>query len=86
MLLLLPISISASEFTIEIEKKAAALSGCTKKQPCKITLEKTGNTYTAKVSRSAIITEYGVLKYLTGSTTYYIFDANGYLIKTKRTP
>ena len=85
ILLLLPTSINASELMSEIEKKSAALSSCTKEQPCEITIEKNGVFYVAKVKRSAIITEYGVLKYTTGSTTYYTFDDEGVFIKSKHT-
>ena len=81
----MPASIYASELMLEIEEKAAALSSCTKEQPCEITIEKKSVFYVAKVKRSAIITEYGVLKYTTGSTTYYTFDDEGVFIKSKHT-
>ena len=70
---------------LEIERKSAALSICTKELPCEITIEKNGVFYVAKVKRSAMITEYGVLKYKTGSTTYHTFDDKGVFIESKHT-
>jgi len=85
LFLLSPISLSASELMLEIEKKAAALSSCTIEQPCTITIEINDGLYVAKVKRSTKITEYGVLKYRTGSTTYHIFNDKGAYIKSKHT-
>ena len=83
--LLLSSSVNASELPLEIEKKAAALSSCTIKKPCEITIEKSSEQYVAKVKRSTIITDYGVLKYRTGSIDYHIFDNKGTHIESKAT-
>ena len=77
LVLILPIQVYASDILEEIEKKAAKLSSCSAKQPCEITIEKRQSLYAVKVKQSAIITEYGVLKYKTGSTTYYEFNLKG---------
>jgi len=70
---------------LEIERKAAALSSCSRELPCEITIEKNGAFYVAKVKRSAMITEHGALKFKTGSVTYHIFDDKGAFIESKHT-
>jgi len=85
ILLLLPTSLNAAEFMLEIEKKAAELSSCSIEQPCEVTVVKEDGLYVVKVKRSAIITEHGVLKYKTGSITYHTFDNKGIYIKSKHT-
>ena len=78
-------AIEASDFTMEIEKRAASLSGCTIERPCVISIEKTKDQYVAIVRSSSLITEYGVLKFRTGSVTYYTFDMDGQLLGSRRT-
>ena len=77
LILILPIQAFASDILVGIEIEAAKLSSCSAKQPCEITIEKKQSLYVVKVKQSAVITEYGVLKYKTGSTTYHEFDLNG---------
>ncbi len=85
LLLLIPQALEASDMTMEIEKKAAKLKACSVDKPCIVSISETEDHYVAKVSSSALITEYGVLKFTTGSITFYIFDKNGQLLETKRT-
>ena len=85
ILLFLPVSLNASERLLDIEKKAAELSSCSIKQPCVITVDNTKDFYIVKVKRSTTITEYGVLKYKSGSTTYHKFDKNGVYFESKHT-
>ena len=78
-------TIYAAEKFIEIEIKAARLSNCSQERPCSIVVKKNNDNYYVKVSSSSLITDYGVLKYLTGSVTYYTFDLDGNPLGTKRT-
>jgi len=85
LIALFPIQIYASDVLQDIEIRAAELGSCSVKQPCEITIEKKQSSYIAKVKKSAMTTEYGVLKYKTGSTTYYVFDADGRYLGVKHT-
>jgi hypothetical protein len=85
IILLLPISLNANEVTLEIEKKAAALSACSSENPCEVSVIRDGDFYVAKVKRSTIITNYGVIKYKTGSITYHVFDNKGKYINSNNT-
>ena len=86
LILLIPHVIHASDITTEIEKKAATLSTCSADKPCMVSVRETEDGHGAKVTKSVHITEYGVLKFLPGSVTNYIFDKNGQLLRTHRTP
>ena len=86
LILLIPHIIHASDITTEIEKNAAALSSCSADQPCMVSVRDTEDGHSAKVTKCVLITEYGVLKFLPGGVTYYIFDINGKLLRTHRTP
>jgi hypothetical protein len=87
LLIMLSSTLEASDYQIriEIEKKAAELSNCSKERPCLVSVSGKNGEYHAKVRASASVTSYGVLKFLTGSVTFYIFDKNGKLRETKRT-
>lgn len=89
ILFLLPATLNASELLAKIEKVSAVKSSCTVENPCEITIEGSGKFYKfyiARVKRSVKITEYGVLKYTTGSVSYHTFDANGAYIGTRHSP
>jgi hypothetical protein len=85
LILILPIQVYASDILEDIEKKAAKLSSCSVKQPCEITIEKKELLFVVKVKKSAVITEYGVLKYKSGSTTYHEFDLKGNYLGARHT-
>lgn len=86
LIILIPHILLASELAIEIEKKAAALSTCSSDKPCLVSVTEIEDGYKAKVTSSVLITEYGVLKFLPGSVTHYIFEKNGQLLRTHKTP
>ena len=73
------------QFRVDIEKQAAELSGCSRVKPCLVSVEEKNGEYQVKVSASASVTGYGVLQFLTGCVTYFIFDRDGKLIRTHRT-
>jgi len=83
--LLVPYYLSASELELEIEKKASELSGCNKNTPCEVMIERNDRGYIVKVKRSVLITEFGVLKYTTGSIHYHIFDEKGTYVESRST-
>lgn len=83
---LIPHMLLASDITMKIEKEAASLSACRVDKPCMLSVRETEDEHVVKVTASVLITEYGVLKFLPGSVTNYIFDKNGQLIRTHRTP
>lgn len=87
VLLMFSSTLEASDYQmqIKIEKKAAGLSHCSKERPCLVTVTEENGEYHAKVSASASVTGYGVLKFLTGCVTYYDFDKEGKLIRTHPT-
>jgi len=77
LLFILPFYVYAADLLMVIEKKAAKLNSCSKVQPCVITIDKKNNVYFVKVKQSALITEDGVMKYKTGSISYYKFNEKG---------
>ena len=84
-MLLFPYYLYAGNILEMIEIKAAELSSCSITQPCEITIDKKNSAYIVKVKQSALVTEYGVIKYKTGSTTYYKFDDQGQCYEVMRT-
>ena len=77
LILMLPFYTYAADLLSVIENKAAELNSCSKVQPCIITINKKNKVYFVKVKQSVQVTKYGVLKYKTGSVSYYKFDEKG---------
>lgn len=86
LLFLIPYMLYASNITTNIETKAAMLSSCNTDIPCMVSVRESEDQYIVNVTKSVLITEYGVLKFLPGGVTIYIFDEKGELVRTHKTP
>ena len=80
------ISLSAHSIDVlEIERMAALEAICSISKPCGITVTVKEDKYIAKVTKSSFISPQGVLRYKSGSITYYIYNLEGVLLDIRKT-